>query len=53
MSSAAETQFLAPAVRPEDDELERSLRPGSLDEFVGQERIKEQLAIALEATRAR
>jgi len=40
-------------VRPEDDELERSRRPSSLDEFVGQERIKEQLAIALEATRAR
>ncbi|HJX76318.1 MAG TPA: Holliday junction branch migration DNA helicase RuvB [Gaiella sp.] len=53
MSSAAETQFLAPAVRPEDDELERSLRPSSLDEFVGQERIKEQLAIALDAAKAR
>ncbi|MFL5949427.1 MAG: Holliday junction branch migration DNA helicase RuvB, partial [Gaiellaceae bacterium] len=50
---SAEAQFLAPAVRPEDDELERSLRPRSLDQFVGQERIKEQLAIALEATRSR
>jgi Holliday junction DNA helicase RuvB len=50
---SAEAQFLAPAVRPEDDELERSLRPRSLDEFVGQERVKEQLAIALEATRSR
>jgi holliday junction DNA helicase RuvB len=49
----APTQFLAPAARPEEEELERSLRPRSLDEFVGQERIKEQLAIALEATRAR
>ena len=48
-----ETQFLAPAVRPDEDELERSLRPRSLDEFVGQERVKEQLAIALEATRSR
>ena len=48
-----ETQFLAPAVQPEEDELERSLRPRSLDEFVGQERVKEQLAIALEATRSR
>src|SRR6266480_6425609 len=48
-----ETQFLAPAVRPEEDELERSLRPRRLDEFVAQERIKEQLAIALEATRSR
>jgi Holliday junction DNA helicase RuvB len=48
-----ETQFLAPAVRPDEDELERSLRPRRLDEFVAQERIKEQLAIGLEATRSR
>ena len=34
-----DTQFLAPAIQPEDDELERSLRPRSLDEFVGQERV--------------
>ena len=48
-----ETQFLAPAIQPDEDELERSLRPRSLDDFVGQERVKEQLAIALEATRSR
>src|SRR5256886_1381661 len=37
MSAAAEeTQFLAPSIRPEEDELERSLRPRNLDEFVGQ-----------------
>ena len=54
MSTAAEeTQFLAPAIRPEEDELERSLRPRNLDEFVGQERVKEQLAITLEAARGR
>ncbi len=47
------TQFLAPDVRPEDDEVERSLRPRSLDEFVGQERVKEQLDVALQAARAR
>ena len=52
-TAAEETQFLAPAVRPEEDELERSLRPRSLDEFVGQERVKEQLSITLEAARAR
>jgi Holliday junction DNA helicase RuvB len=46
-------QFLAPAVRPEDDEVERSLRPLRLDEFVGQARVKEQLTIALEAARSR
>jgi holliday junction DNA helicase RuvB len=48
-----ETQFLAPAGRPDEDELERSLRPRRLDDFVGQERVKEQLSIALEATRSR
>src|SRR5437016_4234196 len=48
-----ETEFLAPTVRPDEDELDRSLRPRRLDEFVGQERVKEQLAIALEATRTR
>jgi Holliday junction DNA helicase RuvB len=47
------TEFLAPTLRPEEDELERSLRPRSLDDFVGQERVKEQLAIALEAAKAR
>jgi Holliday junction DNA helicase RuvB len=48
-----ETQFLAPVLAPEDDEVERSLRPRRLDDFVGQERVKEQLAIALEAARGR
>jgi Holliday junction DNA helicase RuvB len=54
MSAATEeTQFLAPALRTDEDEVERSLRPRSLDEFVGQERVKEQLSIALEAARGR
>src|SRR5438874_5402988 len=47
------TQFLAPAVVPEEEELEQSLRPRRLAEFVGQERIKDQLAIALIAAKAR
>jgi len=47
------TGFLAPELRVEDDEVERSLRPCRLDDFVGQERIKEQLDIALQAARAR
>jgi len=38
---------------PEDEEFDGSLRPRSLDEFVGQERIKEQLGIALEAAKGR
>jgi holliday junction DNA helicase RuvB len=47
------TQFLAPAVSPEEEDLEQSLRPRRLSEFVGQERIKEQLAISLDATKGR
>ena len=47
------TQFLAPAVASEEEDLEQSLRPRRLAEFVGQERIKEQLSIALEAATAR
>jgi len=47
------TQFLAPVLADSEEELERSLRPRSLADFVGQERVKEQLSIALEAARAR
>src|SRR5439155_20235600 len=35
------------------EEVEQGLRPGRLDEFVGQPRIKEQLAIALDAAKGR
>jgi Holliday junction DNA helicase RuvB len=45
--------FLAPALRAEDEELEQSLRPERLGDFVGQERTKEQLTIALEAAVSR
>ena len=43
----------AAALAPDEEELDGSLRPRSLEEFVGQERVKEQLAIALEAAKAR
>src|SRR5207248_8316068 len=36
-----------------DEELDRSLRPRRLEDFVGQERVKEQLSIALEAAQSR
>src|SRR6476661_1478169 len=36
-----------------DDELDRSLRPRRLEEFVGQASLKEQLAVAIEAAAAR
>ena len=49
------SSFVAPVLEDEDDEaaVEVTLRPRSLDEFVGQERVKEQLEIALVAAKAR
>jgi holliday junction DNA helicase RuvB len=47
------TDVMTPVVAVEEEELEQTLRPRRLDEFVGQERLKEQLAIALEAAKAR
>jgi len=47
------SQFLAPTAADSEEELERSLRPRTLGDFVGQERVKEQLKIALEAAQAR
>jgi holliday junction DNA helicase RuvB len=46
-------RFLAPALQRDDDEVERSLRPRRLGDFVGQERVKEQLDVALAAAKAR
>jgi Holliday junction DNA helicase RuvB len=46
-------QFLAPVLQEGDEEVEQSLRPRRLLEFVGQSRTKQQLEIALEATRQR
>ena len=43
----------AAVLAPEEEELDGSLRPRVLEEFVGQERVKEQLAIALEAAKGR
>ncbi|HZQ04513.1 MAG TPA: Holliday junction branch migration DNA helicase RuvB [Gaiellaceae bacterium] len=45
--------LLTPVLEDGGEELERSLRPQSLADFVGQERVKEQLAIALDAAKGR
>jgi Holliday junction DNA helicase RuvB len=39
--------------QPEEHELEAALRPRTLDELIGQERVREQLSLVLEAARAR
>jgi Holliday junction DNA helicase RuvB len=43
----------ATEVSPEEHAFDVALRPGSLDEFVGQERVKEQLALLLDGARQR
>ena len=43
-----QTPYLVP-----EDELDRSLRPRQLREFVGQESLREQLAVSIEASAAR
>jgi len=43
-----QTPYLTP-----EDELDRSLRPRRLDDFVGQATLREQLAVAIEAACAR
>jgi len=43
----------AAAARADEDETDRSLRPRQLEEFVGQEVVREQLAIALSAAKER
>src|SRR3954471_18803488 len=48
-----EDRVTAAVLVPEEEDFDGSLRPRSLDEFVGQERIKEQLGIALEAAKGR
>jgi len=46
-------RLTAAVLVPEEDELEGTLRPRRLDEFVGQERVKEQLGVGLEAAKGR
>ena len=45
--------LLAAVLEDGGEELEQTLRPGTLADFVGQERVKEQLGIALDAAKGR
>jgi Holliday junction DNA helicase RuvB len=47
------SSFVAPVLHEDEEDYDGSLRPRRLDDFVGQERVKEQLEIALEAAKAR
>lgn len=41
------------AVQPEEAQVEQSLRPQTLDEFIGQERLKQNLRVFIQAARQR
>src|SRR4051812_36517713 len=46
-------RLIAPSVTPDDEGLEVTLRPQRLAEFPGQDRVKLNLGIAIEAARLR
>ena len=49
----AATRAVAPAATEDERTVEATLRPRSLDEFVGQPELREHLRIVLDAARAR
>jgi holliday junction DNA helicase RuvB len=51
--SPADVSIQVPATRPGEEEFDRSLRPRMLDDFVGQDQLKGQLALFIEAARRR
>ena len=52
-AASSEERIQISALQPEEEELDRSLRPPRLSEFVGQSQLKEQLALFIEAARRR
>src|SRR6185437_7238208 len=50
--TSASTRIQAPEELPEDD-LDRSLRPRRLEDFIGQEGLKDQLAVSIAAAASR
>src|SRR5256714_4118755 len=49
----AEERTLDPHETPDEDQFDRTLRPRTLDDYVGQEQVKQNLTILLEAARRR
>ena len=48
-----ENRIVAPEMRGEDADVEPSLRPRTLAEYIGQEKVKENLGIYIRAARER
>ncbi|MCC8073009.1 MAG: Holliday junction branch migration DNA helicase RuvB [Clostridiales bacterium] len=48
-----ESRIITSDFTPEDNDIESSLRPKTLDEYIGQEKVKENLSVYIEAARGR
>ena len=48
-----EERIICPGFSSEDTDLENSLRPRKLDDYVGQDKIKENLKVYIEAAKQR
>ncbi len=48
---ADEERIITPEFTGNDNDIETSLRPHALDEYVGQEKVKENLKIYIEAAK--
>ncbi len=53
MDKPVKNSLISPAIAEEESELEVTLRPSKLKDYVGQEKVKSNLAIFIEASRKR
>ncbi|HMS61401.1 MAG TPA: Holliday junction branch migration DNA helicase RuvB [Solirubrobacteraceae bacterium] len=53
MDDAAAPRIQTPGVLAGEDDIDRSLRPRTLEDFVGQDALREQLSVSLQAAAAR
>ncbi len=53
MDTDFENRIVTPDYSPEDVDLELSLRPRTIDDYIGQEKVKENLKIYIEAAKKR
>jgi Holliday junction DNA helicase RuvB len=51
--SLMEDRLISAASKPEDFETENSLRPGRLEDYIGQEKVKETISIFIQAALGR
>ena len=53
MDMDTENRIVTPDLSPEDTDLEFSLRPRQLTDYIGQDKAKENLSVYIEAARRR